>query len=124
MEFSCSVSLGEVLDKISILRIKLDRIKDPAKLGHVRHELDRLVAQLGDAKVYEPYIAQLTEHNTVIWDVEDVLRLKEKSQIFDAEFVSMARRAYLTNDKRFGVKDAANKKFNSAIREQKSYEQY
>jgi hypothetical protein len=124
MEFSCSVSLGEVLDKISILRIKLDRIKDAAKVAHIRTELDRLVAQLGDAATYEPYIAELTVHNTVIWDVEDVLRLKEKNQIFDAEFIQMARRAYMTNDKRFGVKDAANKKFNSAIREQKSYEQY
>ena len=58
----------------------------------------------------------------MIWDVEDVLRAKERSQTFDAEFIEMARTAYLTNDKRFAVKDAANRRFNSAIREQKSYE--
>ena len=124
MEFSCSVSLGEVLDKISILRIKQERIKDTAKLAHVRVELDRLLSQLGDTLVYDPYLKELAEHNTIIWDVEDVLRLKEKNQIFDAEFIQMARKAYMTNDKRFNVKDAANKAFNSVLREQKSYEQY
>lgn len=124
MDFSCSVSLGEVLDKISILRIKQERIKDPAKLAHVGVELDRLLAQLGNTPAYDPYLKELAEHNSIIWDVEDVLRLKEKNQIFDAEFIQMARKAYMTNDKRFHVKDAANKAFNSAIREQKSYEQY
>jgi hypothetical protein len=124
MELNCPVSLGEVLDKISILRIKSERIKDAGKLAHVRHELARLTAVLGDASQYETFLKDLYEHNTVIWDVEDQLRLKERKGEFDAAFAQLARKAYLTNDKRFEVKAAANNLFNSAIREQKSYEQY
>jgi len=122
MELRCPVSVGEVLDKISILRIKAARIKDGAKLPHVRHELERLTSVLEEPDKYEAFIAQLTEHNMVIWDVEDALRLKEANGQFDAEFIALARKAYRTNDKRFAVKDAANRQFHSAIREQKSYE--
>jgi hypothetical protein len=121
MELFCPVSVGELLDKISILRIKAARIRDGDKLAHVRHELERLTAVLDEPGKYETLIAQLTEHNMVIWDVEDALRLKEAHGQFDAEFIALARKAYGTNDKRFAVKDAANRQFQSAIREQKSY---
>jgi hypothetical protein len=122
MELRCPVSLGEVLDKISILRIKQARIKDDAKRAHVRTELDRLTRLLGDLSPYEEYLTQFAIHNGIIWDAEDVLRLKEKNGEFDQVFIDSARLAYLTNDKRFGVKDAVNKRFNSELREQKSYE--
>ena len=122
MELSCPVSLGELLDKISILRIKLARIKDPAKLVHIKLELDRLTGFLGDLTPYEDFLAQFAVHNGVIWDAEDVLRRKEKNGEFDQVFIESARKAYLTNDRRFGVKDAVNKHFNSVLREQKSYE--
>ncbi len=122
VELSCPVSLGEVLDKISILRIKLARIRDAAKVQHVRYELERLTALLGDTAVYESFLGDLTRHNSVIWDVEDQLRAREKQGLFDDTFIQLARQAYSTNDLRFAVKDAANTRFNSSIREQKSYD--
>ena len=122
MELSCPVSLGEVLDKVSILRIKMARIKDPVKISHVKFELDRLTAILGNLTVYEIFLKELDEHNGALWDVEDAIRVKERKGVYDQEFIELARKAYMTNDKRFAVKDAANKKFNSTVREQKSYE--
>ena len=123
MELSCPVSLGEVLDKVSILRIKSVRIKDPAKVAHVQLELQRLTSILGDLTPYETFLRDLTEHNNVLWDVEDFLRMKEKKGEYDKDFIASARKAYMTNDRRFAVKDAANKHFNSAIQEQKSYDE-
>ncbi len=122
MELLCAVSLGEVLDKVSVLRIKQARIKDPAKLQHVHTELDRLTTLLGDISQYETFLNDLTKYNTIIWDVEDELRAKEKLGQFDAKFVELARAAYLTNDKRFAVKSDVNQKYHSAIQEQKSYD--
>ena len=74
MQLSCPVSLGEVLDKISILRIKQQRIKDLAKLQHVTNELDALTRLIDKPAEFEPFLRELAEHNTVIWDVEDALR--------------------------------------------------
>ena len=122
MEISCPVSLGEVLDKISILRIKMARIKDPSKLVHVKFELERLTGILGDLGPYEEFLTAFAEHNGIIWDVEDVLRAKARKGEYDEVFIDSARKAFMTNDKRFAVKDAANRTFNSSLREQKSYE--
>ena len=112
----------EILDKISILRIKQQRIKDPQKLEHVRHELQRLSAIITDIPDCEAFIDELTIHNSVIWDIEDEIRRREKQQCFDAGFIAIARKVHATNDLRFAVKDAVNRHFNSAIREQKSYD--
>jgi hypothetical protein len=121
MELNCPVSIGEVLDKISVLRIKLARIKDESKLLHVRTELEKLIGLFPDMGPYEPYLQRLMEHNTVIWDVEDALRLKEKRKEYDAQFIQLARQAFTTNDRRFAVKNEVNERFGSLIREQKSY---
>jgi hypothetical protein len=123
-ELLCPVSIGEVLDKISILRIKAERITDASKLRHVQHELARLTAVIGNSSAYESFLNDLYEFNRVIWNVEDQLRLKERRCEFDQDFAQLARTAYLTNDKRFAVKAAANQHFGSAIQEQKSYEEH
>lgn len=122
MELLCHVSLGEVLDKVSILRIKQMRIVDPAKLAHVTRELNHLTKLLVDLKPYEEYLRELREHNEIIWDVEDALRLKEKKGEYDQEFIRLARTAFMTNDRRFAVKNRANEAFGSTLREQKSYQ--
>jgi len=124
MEILCPVSLGEALDKISILRIKLARITDPAKLTHVRHELDRLTGTIGDLQRYQSFLAQLEEVNGRLWDIEDGIRRKELAQEFDQEFVKLARSVYRTNDQRFAIKNAVNQQFGSSIVEEKSYEKY
>jgi hypothetical protein len=124
MEILCPVSLGEALDKISILRIKLARITDSSKLTHVRHELDRLTAAIGDLQRYQSFLAQLEEVNGRLWDIEDGVRRKELAQEFDQEFVKLARSVYRTNDQRFAIKNAVNQQFGSSIVEEKSYEKY
>jgi hypothetical protein len=93
MELFCPVSLGEILDKISVLRIKLARIKDASKLPFINQELDRLNEKVRDIAGCEQFIAELTVHNTVIWDVEDALRMMERKKQFDAEFIELARSA-------------------------------
>ena len=119
----CNVSIGEVLDKISILRIKKEKIKDQQKLEHIIHELKVLeesVQHLDFAQDAE----DLQRVNAVLWETEDKIRLKEKAKTFDQEFIELARRIYFTNDERFEVKDAINQKFKSEVQEQKSYEKY
>src|SRR5690242_1216634 len=111
MEISCPVSLGEVLDKISILRIKLRRIADPAKLQHVRRELEKLSAAAGSVDRYQSFLADLEKVNEQLWDIEDAIRGKERKQQFDDEFIKLARSVYFTNDKRFEIKNAVNQQF-------------
>jgi hypothetical protein len=124
MEVHCPVSLGEVLDKISILRIKLRRISDESKLAHVRVELEKLLAALGPIEPYQQFLQDFEKVNEELWDIEDAIRLKEKRGKFDEEFIKVARSVYRTNDRRFDIKTAVNRQFGSAIQEQKSYEKY
>ena len=124
MDFLCPVSLGEVLDKISILRIKQQRIKDPAKLQHIGVELERLMRAAGDVTPYREFLDQFEKVNGELWEIEDAIRLKEKAKEFDEEFIRLARSVYRTNDRRFEIKNEVNRRFGSAIAEQKSYEKY
>jgi len=124
MEILCPVSLGEALDKISILRIKLARIQDADKVTHIRHELERLSAAVGNLDQYRASLDALQDVNSAIWDIEDAIRRKEKSGQFDADFIALARSVYVNNDKRFAIKNQINQQFQSSIQEQKSYEKY
>ena len=124
MELLCPVSVGELLDKISILRIKRSRIGDLSKIGQVQKELDvlmRVAAKLGG---FEPFVGDLQKVNEQLWEVEDAIRIKERKQEFDDEFVALARSVYRLNDQRFGLKNRANEHFGSDIAEQKSYEKF
>jgi len=124
MEFFCPVSVGELLDKISILRIKREKIKDPTKAAHVEVELERLTCAAGDLRPYEELLRELQRVNEELWDVEDAIRVMEREQRFDAEFVALARSVYRINDRRFEIKNAVNQRWGSSIVEEKSYEKY
>lgn len=131
-EILVPVSFGELLDKIAILQIKAERITDPAKLGNVRNELSALEsvwlahpaassdAGLGIAELRQ----QLKAVNERLWDIEDDIRLKEKAQAFDEEFVRLARSVYFENDERARIKKAINLALGSAYVEEKSYQDY
>lgn len=123
---SCPVSVGELVDKISILEIKRRRIDDEGKLAHVRLELDSLRAALDSLRLegVDAFLERLTAINGELWDIEDAIRRKERERSFDQGFIDLARRVYLTNDRRFDVKDAVNRRYGSAVRETKSYESY
>jgi hypothetical protein len=122
------ISPGELLDKITILRIKAVRILDPAKLVNVRHELELLEgiwrsSGFGTREVSAEERA-LHALNERLWDVEDRLREKEAVQTFDRDFVELARAVYLTNDERAEIKRRLNVQLGSRIVEEKSYQPY
>ena len=128
MEVNIPVSLGELLDKISILEIKNKKILDDTKLVNIKKELSGLRQVLESLNINLSDINDLYEElyniNLTLWDIEDSIRILEKNESFDKEFIDFARRVYITNDKRFEVKNKINKTFNSKYVEEKSYEDY
>jgi hypothetical protein len=122
------ISHGELIDKITILEIKSEQIADPAKLANVRKELDLLNAIWVADPISSIDIAdersRLKHVNQTLWDIEDRIRLKEKAQAFDAEFIELARAVYFQNDDRAAVKREINLKLGSQLIEEKSYQNY
>ncbi|MBS0589886.1 MAG: hypothetical protein JSR65_04535 [Proteobacteria bacterium] len=127
-ELSVPISIGELIDKITILEIKSAQIRDAAKLANVRVELELLNATWATNPASRIDIAtergQLKAVNEALWEIEDRIRLKEKAQAFDAEFVELARSVYFRNDERAAVKKAINLKLGSRLIEEKSYQDY
>ena len=127
MIISTPVSLGELVDKISILHIKNINIKDDEKLKLIREELELLNNTLNDhikRDDIQKYLDSLIEINSKLWVIEDDIRDCERNKSFDEKFIDLARSVYFTNDKRSEVKLDINKKFGSTIIEVKSYEEY
>ncbi|MBT3902047.1 MAG: hypothetical protein HOI06_01395 [Pelagibacteraceae bacterium] len=121
------VSLGELVDKISILYIKNSNIKDEAKLKLIRDEMDMLIKTLDEHILKDKiqiYLDSLIEINSKLWVIEDDIRDCERKKKFDQKFIELARSVYFTNDKRSEVKLNINNKFGSKIVEVKSYEKY
>ena len=125
---TCPISTGELLDKISILQIKLQNISDTIKLQFVQKELNLLLSilvqnQLSDLLNHDLF-TKLKFYNTKLWDIEDNIREKERRKEFDHEFIKIARSVYHNNDKRAEIKRAINLECKSEIVEVKSYEAY
>jgi len=118
------VSIGEVVDKITILQIKEKNIKDESKLRYIRLEIEVLQTALDkeEVEVPEEMINDLRTINQKLWDTEDVIRESEKIESFGPEFVRHARMDALLNDQRFLAKNKINNHCQSSIKEQKSYE--
>jgi len=119
---------GEVLDKITILEIKSERMNDPDKLANVRTELALLretwARAIAEDEVIRDLHAQLKEINEALWEIEDDIRDKERAREFDERFVELARAVYFTNDRRSEVKKKLNLHLGSQIIEEKSYQDY
>jgi len=122
------ISPGELLDKITILRIKSARMRDAAKLANVRHELalledtwQRSVPALVDLAADERALEGV---NASLWDIEDQIREEELAQRFGARFIELARAVYVTNDERAAIKKRINTALGSALIEEKSYQPY
>ena len=122
------ISPGELLDKITILRIKVARIQDAAKLANVKLELSLLEQIWKDSGATAHDVAlderALENVNGQLWDIEDRIRDKEARQIFDREFIELARAVYVSNDERAAIKKRINVQLGSRIVEEKSYKQY
>jgi len=127
MLINTPISLGELVDKISILLIKQKNINDKSKILHVNKELDYLKSTL-EKKIKKEeinnYLDQLVKINSQLWKIEDDIRECERKKIFDQTFIELARSVYFTNDKRANVKSDINIKFGSELVEVKSYEKY
>ena len=119
------ISVGELIDKITILEIKKDKLKN-LKLKNIVKELSFLRAVIEKNNIFIPdeIFFQLKSINLKLWDIEDKIRIKEKNKEFDKEFIELARSVYLNNDRRSETKKELNIIFNSEIIEEKSYEKY
>ena len=127
MLINTPISLGELVDKISILIIKQKNITDETKLDHVKKELDFLQKTLMNYVQQEEinnYLENLININSKLWNIEDDIRECERKKLFDQSFIDLARSVYFTNDERAKVKNDINKTFGSELVEIKSYEEY
>ena len=127
MLINTPISLGELVDKISILIIKQKNITDETKLDHVKKELDFLQKTLMNyvqQKEINTYLENLININSKLWNIEDDIRECERKKLFDQTFIDLARSVYFTNDERAKVKNDINRNFGSELVEVKSYEEY
>lgn len=122
------VSVGELLDKITILEIKKKKIQDPVKLANITKEYDYLFQKLKEYDIirdsFKRYYKDLLEVNMELWDIEDGKRLCELNQDFGDHFVQLARQVYIKNDLRASIKKNINIYYGSEIVEEKSYTKY
>lgn len=120
------ISIGELVDKVSILSIKLRKIKNAEKLKNIQKEYDLLAGSMEKEglDVNSGEFLRLAEINLKLWDIEDQIRLKEAARSFDAEFIELARSVYFINDDRAAVKKEINLKFGSDLVEEKEYSDY
>ncbi len=127
-EIKVPISPGELLDKITILRIKSARMVDPVKLANVRLELRNLEATWNESAYaridIEADVDALLRVNERLWVIEDDIRDQERAQTFDAEFIRLARAVYFENDERAAIKRRINTTLGSSIIEEKSYREY
>ena len=121
------ISIGELIDKLSILQIKKNKIHDEEKLQHINKEFELLynlsAEFLNDINIEKIY-HELVVTNSSLWEIEDRIRVLEKDQRFEGEFIEIARKVYLTNDRRFDLKNQINFLTCSEIVEVKDYVDY
>ena len=127
-EILIPISPGELLDKITILQIKSERIADPAKVANVKTELDMLEKVWREAVADDAEIralgAELKAINEALWEIEDDIRDEERNRRFGERFIELARAVYVTNDERANAKKKVNLHLKSNIVEEKSYQDY
>lgn len=128
MSITTEISVGEFLDKLTILQIKQDRIEDGPKKANINKELNVLTdiwqRSSFSAGDINSDIEQLRQVNEKLWDIEDDIRAKESMGEFDEHFIQLARSVYITNDRRARIKKAINEKLGSGLVEEKSYKDY
>ncbi len=127
-EIHIPISPGELLDKITILQIKAERISDPVKVANVKTELEMLTRVWDEAVEADADITALTAElksiNESLWEIEDDIRDEERNKRFGDRFIELARAVYVTNDERANAKKKVNLHLNSTIVEEKSYQDY
>jgi hypothetical protein len=129
MKIKIEISVGELLDKLSILIIKKEKINNPEKIKEIERELKFLeshaltISSINKTE-YDTFLKKLISINSKLWDIEDEIRILEKNSSFSDEFISLARSVYFTNDERFSCKNDINIFYGSEINEVKEYVEY
>lgn len=122
------ISWGELFDKITILQIKLENLKDKNALKNVKIEYEKLNSIFNEVffenTIANQLIIDLKLINEKLWNIEDLIRDKERNKVFNKEFIELARKVYITNDKRSRIKRKINETFGSELVEEKSYADY
>ena len=122
------ISWGELFDKLTILKIKLENLQDKNALKNVKIEYDQLYIiykkNFLENEKAKFFIINLKKINEKLWDIEEEIREKERNKTFDEEFIKLAREVYITNDQRSQIKRNINETFDSKIIEEKSYQDY
>lgn len=129
MIINTKISVGELIDKITILLIKKEKINESSKLQEITKELNYLQDVVTKNKLnsdlkFNEFLDSLLKVNKILWEIEDSIRLKEKHKDFNKDFIELARNVYKNNDKRFYLKNLINLHYGSLINEVKSYENY
>lgn len=126
MNINCEISLGELVDKIAILKIKSQKITDKEKLIHVKREEETLSKTLASLNLdnINYHLDQMIEVNLKLWVIEDDIRDCERDKDFGQKFIDLARAVYITNDERFRRKNTINTTYKSGLVEVKSYKDY
>ena len=128
MSIKIDVSVGEIMDKLTILDIKADKINDTEKLANILKERESLLPVIAlpayQTDEIQQLAAKLKQVNLRLWEIEDAIRLKEAEKCFDEEFIELTRSVYFTNDQRALLKKQINLKTGSELVEEKSYQDY
>ena len=129
MKVEAPISIGELLDKLSIVEIKISKIEDSEKLNYLNNEFKLLESKAikikkMDEKKFNEFYKSLLEVNSQLWKIEDDIRECENKELFDEKFIDLARSVYKTNDLRFEIKTNINQFFGSSIIEQKELKNY
>lgn len=127
MKIQIPISVGELVDKLTILEIKLENVSSNQKRGNLEKEYNELVIVFErnvDSKILRKYYQDLLIINRKLWKIEDDIRILEKNKLFNEEFIQLARSVYITNDQRFDIKNTINSLMGSDIKEEKLYEDY
>ena len=129
MQVNSPISIGELLDKQSIVEIKILKIDNPEKLEYLNNEFKLLKSKSSEIKKmdeekYNEFYQDLFDVNSKLWEIEDDIRECESKNSFDENFIELARSVYKTNDLRFEIKSKINKHFGSSIIEQKELKKY
>ena len=123
MSFSIEVSIGEILDKLSILQIKLEKCKGFQKKNQLQNQYDKLKNYKDLDITTQSFFNQLYEINKTLWDLEDNIRLKSHKEEFDSEYITTAENIHINNDKRNSIKNNLNEVYKSNMLELKFYKE-
>ena len=127
MKIKIPVSIGELVDKLTILEIKLSNVSSQDKKVNLENEFNELKSVFESnipSEKIQKYYQELLVINKKLWKIEDDIRILEKQKLFNEEFIELARSVYVTNDERFEIKNTINSLMGSNIKEEKLYEQY